>query len=158
MDTSFFLSLFHIHIRLFDRIYIWFFQAHYFFFHLFFALHPLAQIIYFEFLDTDIMPVTSKRPRISLWTSEIVAEYERRDCTSSDKLLYGRLPVIIFCEHANPFVWGFNHPRTFPLKKDGFSQPPPMILTWCKHNKTYGRQSVSRKHPSVKSTDSQKSH
>ena len=50
-------------------------------------------IIYFEFLDTDIMPVTSKRPRISLWTSEIVAEYERRDCTSSDKLLYGRLPT-----------------------------------------------------------------
>lgn len=42
MDTSFFLSLFHIHIRLFDRIYIWFLQAHYFFFHLFFALHPLC--------------------------------------------------------------------------------------------------------------------
>jgi len=36
-------------------------------------------IIHFEFLDTDIMQVSSKWPRLSLWTSEIVAEYERLD-------------------------------------------------------------------------------
>ena len=99
----FFLSFISTYVSLTEYIY-GFFKHTISFFISFLLFILFAQIIYFEFLDTDIMPVTSKRPRISLWTSEIVAEYERRDCTSSDKLLYGRLPVIIFCEHANPFV------------------------------------------------------
>ncbi|XP_014754930.1 uncharacterized protein LOC100825094 isoform X2 [Brachypodium distachyon] len=50
-------------------------------------------ILYFEFIDINIMKATTTLPRLSLWTTQMISEYERMDCMSFPLQIYGKLPV-----------------------------------------------------------------
>uniref|UniRef100_A0A0E0BQZ9 Aminotransferase-like plant mobile domain-containing protein n=1 Tax=Oryza glumipatula TaxID=40148 RepID=A0A0E0BQZ9_9ORYZ len=50
-------------------------------------------LIYFELLDTNILPTTNTVPRLQLWSTEIVKKYESIDSFGRDSCNYGRLPL-----------------------------------------------------------------
>lgn len=51
---------------------------------------------YLEYLDIKVKELASVVPRISVWDSETVSQFEKLDLVSAEDGTYGEIPVSVF--------------------------------------------------------------